>query len=198
MNPKISDFGLAKLFSIDSSVGNTSRIAGTYGYMAPEYALHGIFSAKSDVFSNGVLVLEIVTGRRNTFTQDSGPSEDLLTRVWRHWSRGNVRDLLDGCPAEGRRPQEVLRCVHVGLLCVQEDPQFRPSMASVVIMLNSRSITLPTRRPSSRHGAGRYMHGRRGRAGHREELGSLVSMGGDVASRKRSINDVSVSDLEPR
>ncbi|PUZ65425.1 hypothetical protein GQ55_3G221800 [Panicum hallii var. hallii] len=81
MNPKISDFGLAKLFSIDSSVGNTSRIAGTYGYMAPEYALHGIFSAKSDVFSNGVLVLEIVTGRRNTFTQDSGPSEDLLTRL---------------------------------------------------------------------------------------------------------------------
>ena len=53
------------------------------------------------------------------------------------------RELLDGCTAEGRRPQEVLRCVHVGLLCVQEDPQLRPSMASVVVMFNSRSITLP-------------------------------------------------------
>ncbi|WVZ99037.1 hypothetical protein U9M48_044393 [Paspalum notatum var. saurae] len=145
MNPKISDFGLAKLFNVDSSVGNTSRIAGTYGYMAPEYALHGIFSAKSDVYSYGVLVLEIVTGRRNTFTahQGSGPAEDLLTFVWRHWSRGNVRQLLDCCPAEGRRPQEILNCIHVALLCVQEDPQLRPGMASVVVMLNSRSVTLP-------------------------------------------------------
>ncbi|TVU19894.1 hypothetical protein EJB05_36075, partial [Eragrostis curvula] len=143
MNPKISDFGLAKLFSVDSSVGNTSRIAGTYGYMAPEYALHGIFSAKSDVFSYGVLVLEIVTGRRNSYTQASVPSEDLLTFVWRRWSRGSVQELLDGCPAGGRHPQEVLRCVHVGLLCVQEDPLLRPGMAATIIMLNSRSITLP-------------------------------------------------------
>ncbi|OEL30083.1 Cysteine-rich receptor-like protein kinase 25 [Dichanthelium oligosanthes] len=143
MNPKISDFGLAKLFNLDSSVGNTSRIAGTYGYMAPEYALHGIFSAKSDVFSYGVLVLEIVTSRRNTFTQDSGPSEDLLTYIWRHWSRGSVQPLLEGCPVVGRRPQEILRCIHVALLCVQEDPQLRPGMASVVVMFNSRSITLP-------------------------------------------------------
>ncbi|KAL6841218.1 hypothetical protein ACP4OV_028736 [Aristida adscensionis] len=143
MNPKISDFGLAKLFNMDSSVGNTNRIAGTYGYMAPEYALRGIFSAKSDVFSFGVLVLEIVTGRRNTFTDMSGPSDDLLTFVWRHWSRGSVAELTDGCPAEGRRPQEMVRCVHVGLLCVQEDPQLRPGMDSVVVMLNSRSITLP-------------------------------------------------------
>uniref|UniRef100_A0A0E0L470 Uncharacterized protein n=1 Tax=Oryza punctata TaxID=4537 RepID=A0A0E0L470_ORYPU len=78
MNPKISDFGLAKLFNMEASVANTSRIAGTYGYMAPEYALHGIFSAKSDVFSFGVLLLEIVTGRRNTCVHDS---EDLLAFV---------------------------------------------------------------------------------------------------------------------
>ncbi|CAN6346354.1 unnamed protein product, partial [Urochloa humidicola] len=64
MNPKISDFGLAKLFDIDLSVANTSHIAGTYGYMAPEYAVRGSFSTKSDVYSYGVLVLEIVTGRR--------------------------------------------------------------------------------------------------------------------------------------
>ncbi|CAL5095567.1 unnamed protein product [Urochloa decumbens] len=186
MNPKISDFGLAKLFNIESSVGNTSHIAGTYGYMAPEYALHGIFSAKSDVFSYGVLVLEIVTGRRNAFTLASGPSEDLLTYVWRHWSLGNVQALLEGCPGEGRRPQEMLRCIHVGLLCVQEDPQLRPGMASVVVMLNSRSITLPA--PDAPAFA---LPGRAVRDTDRE--------GQRVASRREhSFNDVSVSDLEPR
>ncbi|CAL4901418.1 unnamed protein product [Urochloa decumbens] len=185
MNPKISDFGLAKLFSIESSVGNTSHIAGTYGYMAPEYALHGIFSAKSDVFSYGVLVLEIVTGRRNTFTHASGPSEDLLTYVWRHWSRGNVQALLEGCPGEGRRPQEMLRCIHVGLLCVQEDPQLRPGMASVVVMLNSRSITLPAPDAPAFALPGRAFT-------------AAVRDADREGRREQSFNDVSVSDLEPR
>ncbi|KAL6841447.1 hypothetical protein ACP4OV_028965 [Aristida adscensionis] len=187
MNPKISDFGLAKLFNMDSSVGNTSRIAGTYGYMAPEYALHGIFSAKSDVFSFGVLILEIVTGRRNTYTHDSGPSEDLLTFVWRQWSSGDVARLVDGCPAEGRRPQEMLRCIHIGLLCVQEDPQLRPGMASVVLMLNSRSITLPAPTAPAFAVPGRAV------ADEADERGARR-----VAAWEPSVNDVSVSDLEPR
>uniref|UniRef100_R7W3K2 Cysteine-rich receptor-like protein kinase 25 n=1 Tax=Aegilops tauschii TaxID=37682 RepID=R7W3K2_AEGTA len=132
MNPKISDFGLAKLFSVDASVGNTSHIAGTYGYMAPEYALHGIFSAKSDVYSYGVLVLEIIAGRRNNFAQYPGTNgEDLLTTVWRHWNRGSVSGLLDGCSADGLQPTEMLRCIHVGLLCVQEDAHLRPGMAGL-------------------------------------------------------------------
>ncbi|CAL4908852.1 unnamed protein product [Urochloa decumbens] len=174
MNPKISDFGLAKLFNID-------------GYMAPEYALHGIFSAKSDVFSYGVLVLQIVTGRRNILTQDSGPSEDLLTYVWRHWSQGSVQPLLEGCPAEGRRPQEMLRCIHAGLLCVQEDPQFRPGMASVTIMLNSRSITPPA--PAAPAYALSEVVAR---------MRSMDRVAARVAARLPSINDVSISDLEPR
>ncbi|TVU01635.1 hypothetical protein EJB05_52908, partial [Eragrostis curvula] len=188
MNPKISDFGLAKLFSVDSSVGNTSHIAGTYGYMAPEYALHGIFSAKSDVFSYGVLVLEIVTGRRNSYTQASVPSEDLLTFVWRRWSRGSVQELLDGCPAGGRHPQEVLRCVHVGLLCVQEDPLLRPGMAAIIIMLNSRSITLPA--PIAPAFVDVTAVDARGRSTDHEGL--------RAAAREQSINEASISNLEPQ
>ncbi|KAL5660019.1 hypothetical protein ACJX0J_027144, partial [Zea mays] len=74
--PKISDFGLAKLFHMDQSQGATSHIAGTYGYMAPEYAMHGQYSVKSDVFSFGVLILEMVTGRKNS---NSDQSVDLLS-----------------------------------------------------------------------------------------------------------------------
>ncbi|CAN6327777.1 unnamed protein product, partial [Urochloa humidicola] len=193
MNPKISDFGLAKLFNIESSVGNTSHIAGTYGYMAPEYALHGIFSAKSDVFSYGVLVLEIVTARRNTYMHASGDSEDLLTYVWRHWSRGNVQALLEGCPAEGRRPQEMLRYIHVGLLCVQEDPLLRPSMASVVVMLNSRSITLPAPAAPAFAVTGRAFTVAAGAVRDMDREGPRVAL-----HRDHSINDVSVSDVETR
>ncbi|KAF0923403.1 hypothetical protein E2562_006307 [Oryza meyeriana var. granulata] len=186
MNPKISDFGLAKLFNTESSVANTSRIAGTYGYMAPEYALHGVFSAKSDVFSYGVLLLEIVTGRRNTSIHDS---ENLLAFVWRHRSRGGAGELLDGCPADGRRPQELLRCIHVGLLCVQEDPQLRPGMAAVVIMLNSHSVTLPAPAAPAFVSTGAAAADAPERSTDHEVR---------TVSREPSINGASVSDLEPR
>uniref|UniRef100_A0ACD5T984 Uncharacterized protein n=1 Tax=Avena sativa TaxID=4498 RepID=A0ACD5T984_AVESA len=191
MNPKISDFGLAKLFSLDASVGNTSNIAGTYGYMAPEYALHGIFSAKSDVYSYGVLVLEIIVGRRNTFSQYPGADhEDLLTTVWRHWSRGSVSGLLDGCSADGLQPSEVLRCIHVELLCVQEDAHLRPGMAAVVVMLNSRSVTLPVPTPPA------YLVRSRSGALERSTTHEAEALAGDV--REPSGNDASISDLEPR
>nr|CAD1841127.1 unnamed protein product [Ananas comosus var. bracteatus] len=147
MTPKISDFGLAKLFDVDVSEGNTSRIAGTYGYMAPEYIIHGHFSTKSDVFSYGVLVLEIVTGRRNARPQETVHSEDVLSYVWKHWSQGSAHQVLDPSISGRCRLQDVLRCIHIGLLCVQADPSDRPSMASVVLMLSSLSFTLPPPRP---------------------------------------------------
>jgi hypothetical protein len=96
-----------------------------------------------------------------------------------------VRELLDSCRSEGRQPQEVLRFVHVGLLCVQDDPQLRPGMASVLIMLNSRSVTLPA--PTAPAFAV-DTHGRL----------SMDREGQRVAARWSSINDGSVSDLEPR
>uniref|UniRef100_M8AP60 non-specific serine/threonine protein kinase n=1 Tax=Aegilops tauschii TaxID=37682 RepID=M8AP60_AEGTA len=72
MNPKISDFGLAKIFSSNAEGIITRRVAGTYGYMAPEYASQGIFSIKSDVFSFGVLTLEILSGKRNSGSHQCG------------------------------------------------------------------------------------------------------------------------------
>ncbi|URE28719.1 receptor-like protein kinase [Musa troglodytarum] len=143
MNPKISDFGLAKLFDVDETRRNTSRIAGTYGYMAPEYALRGRFSTNSDVYSYGVLILEILTGRKNCGYQGSGNSIDLLGYVWRHWNQGDAMQVVDQSVVDRCQPQEVLRCMHIGLLCVQEDPAQRPSMASITLMLNSYSIGLP-------------------------------------------------------
>ncbi|KAK2974805.1 hypothetical protein RJ640_005589 [Escallonia rubra] len=77
MNPKIADFGMARLFKLDETHGNTSRIVGTYGYMAPEYATHWQFSVKLDVFSFGVLVLETVSGRKNNCFRSGEDAENL-------------------------------------------------------------------------------------------------------------------------
>ncbi|KAI3964144.1 hypothetical protein MKW92_046212 [Papaver armeniacum] len=145
MTPKISDFGMARLVVLDQTQANTARIVGTYGYMAPEYALHGHFSVKSDVFSFGVLVLEILSGKKNTAFYESiaGGAQDLLTYAWRHWQNGSVMELLDSCMKENCSRSELMRCVHIALLCVQDSIADRPTMASIILMLNSNSVTLP-------------------------------------------------------
>ncbi|KAK7280212.1 hypothetical protein RJT34_25274 [Clitoria ternatea] len=142
MNPKISDFGMARLFEIDQTQGNTSRIVGTYGYMAPEYVIHGQFSAKSDVFSFGVLVLEILSGQKICGVRQGDNIEDLLTCAWRKWREGAATSIVDPTITDGSR-NEIMRCIHIALLCVQENVSDRPNMASVVLMLNSYSVTLP-------------------------------------------------------
>ncbi|KAL5730985.1 non-specific serine/threonine protein kinase [Ranunculus cassubicifolius] len=142
MNAKIADFGMAKLFGVDQTQGNTSRIAGTYGYMAPEYALHGLFSVKSDVYSFGILILEIVSGQKtNKFTR-LGPLRDLLSYSWKLWKDGNALELMDPILVDSYSAAEVMRCIHIGLLCVQDNLEDRPTMSSVVLMLNSHSLTL--------------------------------------------------------
>ncbi|CAL9037326.1 unnamed protein product [Musa banksii] len=137
MSPKITDFGLAKLFGGDQTQGTTSRIVGTFGYMAPEYAMHGHFSAKSDVFSFGVLVLEILTGRKNTGSYDSANSEDLLSYAWERWTAGRGFEILDPVLGIQFPSSDVLKCIKIGLLCVQENPVDRPKMSTVNVMLNS-------------------------------------------------------------
>ncbi|KAK6268936.1 hypothetical protein QUC31_013096 [Theobroma cacao] len=91
------------------------------GYIAPEYAIHVQFSIKSDVFSFAVIILEI---------------------VWTNWREGTALNLIDPTLRDGSR-NEILRCIHIRLLCVQENVANRPTMATVVLMLNSFSISLP-------------------------------------------------------
>jgi len=127
MSPKISDFGLARIFSRDQTQAVTNRVVGTYGYMAPEYMMRGNYSVKSDAFSFGVMVLEIATGRKNNSNNDGSipqQSGDLLTTVWEHWETGTVVELVDPNMGGGSIPEDdVLRCIHIGLLCVRETPR---------------------------------------------------------------------------
>uniref|UniRef100_A0A0D9WZX2 Protein kinase domain-containing protein n=1 Tax=Leersia perrieri TaxID=77586 RepID=A0A0D9WZX2_9ORYZ len=142
-NPKISDFGLARLFGDDQSQDVTNHVMGTYGYMSPEYAMRGHYSIKSDVFSFGVLILEIVTGRRNNGSYNIEQSADLLGTIWEHWTMGDIAAILDAS-ISGQAPAgwQIARCVHVGLLCVQENPEQRPAMPAVNLMLTSGTVSL--------------------------------------------------------
>ncbi|KAG5224931.1 G-type lectin S-receptor serine/threonine-protein kinase [Salix suchowensis] len=144
MNPKISDFGLARIFSGKQTEENTQRVVGTYGYMAPEYAMDGVFSMKSDVFSFGVVVLEILSGKRNKEFYKSDKGFSLSAHAWRLWKEEKVLDLMDRALCETCDANEFVRCVNVGLLCVQEHPWDRPTMSTVALMLGSDTASLPT------------------------------------------------------
>ncbi|KAJ0837050.1 putative protein kinase RLK-Pelle-DLSV family [Helianthus annuus] len=144
MNPKIADFGLARLFKHEETHGDTGRIVGTYGYMAPEYVLHGHFSVKSDVFSFGVLVLEIITGQEKNSFQNGESLKNLLNFVWENWRNGTTLDIIDPTLKMGSTlSHDIVRSIHIGLLCVQASVINRPTMASVVLMLHSTSLMLP-------------------------------------------------------
>ncbi|XP_065621553.1 G-type lectin S-receptor-like serine/threonine-protein kinase At4g03230 isoform X2 [Quercus suber] len=144
MNPKISDFGLARIFGGKQTEATTTRVVGTYGYMSPEYALDGFFSVKSDAFSFGVVVLEVISGKKNTGFHQSEHTLSLLGYAWKLWKEGKAFDLMDQTIRETCNADEFLRCVNVGLLCVQEDPSDRPTMSNVVFLLGGETATLPT------------------------------------------------------
>lgn len=143
MNPKISDFGLARIFGGNETAANTNRVVGTYGYIAPEYALDGLFSFKSDVFSFGVVVLEIVSGKRNTGCYHPEQSLSLLGHAWNLWKEDKAMELLDQTLSKTCNTDQFVKCVNVGLLCVQEDPSDRPTVSNILFMLRSETPTLP-------------------------------------------------------
>ncbi|KAF8700462.1 hypothetical protein HU200_034402 [Digitaria exilis] len=142
MTPKISDFGMARIFSSNMTESNTTRIVGTHGYISPEYAFDGVCSIKSDVFSFGVLILEIISGKRTTgFYPYDGKLYNLTSYAWKLWKAGEWRQLV--CCRIGENREVIERCIHVALLCVQESAEDRPAMDLVVSMLNSENVSLP-------------------------------------------------------
>ncbi|CAL9214540.1 unnamed protein product [Arabidopsis halleri] len=143
LNPKISDFGLARIFQGNEDEANTLRVVGTYGYMAPEYAMGGLFSEKSDVFSLGVILLEIVSGRRNSSFYNDEQNPNLSAYAWKLWNDGEDIALVDPVIFEECFENEIRRCVHIGLLCVQDHANDRPSVATVIWMLSSENSNLP-------------------------------------------------------
>ncbi|KAL3639310.1 hypothetical protein CASFOL_017217 [Castilleja foliolosa] len=161
LNPKISDFGLARLFPGEDTHLNTFRISGTHGYMAPEYAMHGYLSVKTDVFSFGILLLEIVSGRKNHDRLLSAEKADLLTYMvlqsyelkkyipsyetiaWSLHQIGKSIELADSS-LDKFINDELAICIQIGLLCCQARVADRPDMNSVHLMLSSDSFTLPT------------------------------------------------------
>ncbi|TQE03114.1 hypothetical protein C1H46_011285 [Malus baccata] len=139
LNPKISDFGLAKLDEEDNTHIST-RIAGTYGYMAPEYAMRGYLTDKADVYSFGILVLEIVSGRNNTTYRKKEESFYLLDWARLLKEQGNLMDLVDPRLGSDFNKEEMIVAINVALLCCNVTSTARPTMSSVVSMLEGKAV----------------------------------------------------------
>ncbi|KAL4631927.1 hypothetical protein ACB092_04G014500 [Castanea dentata] len=180
LNPKISDFGIARISKGDQIQDKTTRIVGTYGYMSPEYVIFGKFSTKSDVFSFGVILLEIISGKRNNNSYQNHPSQTLIGHVWELWREDKALDIVDSSINETFVSHEVLRCIQIGLLCVQENAIDRPTMLAIFLMLSSETTL-----PSPKQPAFIFK-------GPTNDLG-LVK-GGDFYS----INDVTITKVEAR
>ncbi|WOG85281.1 hypothetical protein DCAR_0104469 [Daucus carota subsp. sativus] len=186
MNPKIADFGIARLFDLNETQAMTNKIVGTYGYMAPEYAMYGQFSVKSDVFSFGVLVLEILSGKKNHNFRNGGNVEELASFAWKNWREGTLSNVIDPILKNSSGSiHEMIRCIHIGLLCVQEKVTDRPTMASVVLMLNSfsHSLAVPSKPAFLMHSSSDT------------ENNSRNSTENSV---QYSIDEASITDLYPR
>ncbi|KAF0912961.1 hypothetical protein E2562_019770 [Oryza meyeriana var. granulata] len=187
--PKIADFGMARLFpeAGDGRSHVQTRVAGTNGYMAPEYLMHGALSAKADVFSFGVVVLEIVSGQKNSsfVPPHDSDADNLLDHAWRLYRKGRSLELLDPAVKSTAVTEQVDLLVRIGLLCVQADPRMRPDMKRVVIILSKKQSTLeePTRPgvPGSRYR--RRSYGTRG--------GSHYSVGSTSATSSPSTSAAS-------
>ncbi|CAB79275.1 serine /threonine kinase-like protein [Arabidopsis thaliana] len=187
MIPKIADFGMARISGIDQSVANTKRIAGTFGYMPPEYVIHGQFSMKSDVYSFGVLILEIICGKKNrSFYQADTKAENLVTYVWRLWTNGSPLELVDLTISENCQTEEVIRCIHIALLCVQEDPKDRPNLSTIMMMLTNSSLILSVPQPP-----GFFVP-------QNKERDSFLSSQFTMGCTSQTKNDVTITNLDPR
>ncbi|OIV91163.1 hypothetical protein TanjilG_30385 [Lupinus angustifolius] len=184
------DFGMARMVAIDQEQGRTNRIVGTYGYMSPEYAMLGKFSEKSDIFSFGVLVLEIISGRKHSTSYQPYYVDGLLSYAWKQWRDGAPFEILHPSLRVSCSEIEVMKCIQIGLLCVQENPADRPLMAGVVSYLSNPSIELPSPQEPAffRHG------------GKEINMSAKELKLGHVAKSNTpySINEMSITESFPR
>ncbi|KAJ4816339.1 cysteine-rich RECEPTOR-like kinase [Rhynchospora pubera] len=192
MNPKISDFGLARLFGRDQTREFTRRIAGTFGYISPEYAMHGQFSIKSDVFSYGVLVLEIISGKKNSSLLENEEIDHLLSFVWDHWITGTITEVVDPFLGQNYPRNEMLKCIQIGLLCVQDNSAHRPTMSNVALMLSGETMSLED--PSK---PAFCIERKNIRVGSNFSNGNSI-IRGNIDRNLVSRNQVSITDIEPR
>lgn len=135
LTPKISDFGLAKLIPVNMTHVST-RVAGTIGYLAPEYAIRGQLTRRADVYSFGVLLVEVVSGRCNTNSLLPADEQYILERVWDLYERNELVELVDTAMYGDFDPEEACKYLKIGLLCTQDNPKLRPVMSTVVKMLS--------------------------------------------------------------
>ncbi|KAJ9168982.1 hypothetical protein P3X46_020454 [Hevea brasiliensis] len=168
MNPKISDFGMARIFGGDQVEANTNRVVGTYGYMSPEYAMQGLFSIKSDVYSFGVLLLEIITGRKNSSYYDESTSSNLVGYVWDLWREGRSLEMVDLSLGDSYPESECKNLRWIGLQC-----------KSVVFMLSNDTILPSPKQPAF-------------------IMKRTYNSGDPSTSGANSVNEVTVTMLEPR
>ncbi|XP_062005921.1 G-type lectin S-receptor-like serine/threonine-protein kinase At1g11410 [Rosa rugosa] len=149
--------------------------------MSPEYLMEGLFSIKSDVYSFGVLLLEIIIGKKNAgYYHEEYPNSNLVRHVWELWKEGRAVEVIDSSIGESYLVSEVIRCIQIALLCVQEFATDRPTMSAVVSMLGN-DATLPSpRRPAF--------------------LLKRTSPSGDPSSSEgaNSVNDVTCTIIEAR
>ncbi|XP_010233385.1 cysteine-rich receptor-like protein kinase 42 [Brachypodium distachyon] len=160
--------------------------------MAPEYIVHGQLTEKADIYSYGVLVLEIITGWKNhNSVASSAEGLSLMWLIWKHYNAGTLMELLDQNLRDQCLDGEALKVFHVGLLCVQASPSLRPPMWKVVEMLGSRNRTLP--RPT--HPPFIDVKGSNAKS---DSPGSLVSLMANSDKSPFSLNQLSVSGVEAR
>ncbi|KAK6132618.1 hypothetical protein DH2020_033637 [Rehmannia glutinosa] len=168
-------------FSINNKLGEGGYGLFISGYMSPEYAVDGLFSVKSDVFSFGVLVLEIISGKRNKGFSHKDHSLNLLGHAWMLYKEQRSLELVDSDLRNSCDLSKVVRSIHIGLLCVQELPEDRPSMSTVVLMLSNEGVLPQAKHPGFFTG--------------RNTLKAENSVSSNTAS---SINEMTITLLQAR
>ncbi|MED6118668.1 hypothetical protein PIB30_005141 [Stylosanthes scabra] len=142
LQPKIADFGLARFLASDQSKLKT-KFAGTLGYTAPEYAIHGQLSQKVDTYSYGIVVLEIVSGQKSTeIVKDNNNNshEYLIKQAWELYEQGKHMELVDkNLEPNEYDLEEAKRVIEIGLMCTQASAAKRPKMSEVVVLLTSKA-----------------------------------------------------------